>query len=172
MICLYSDMRVSVIRSMGTIIHLDVETDATVGIVKALIQERHGIPLEAQYLMFGGPPLVNNHKLVDLNIKENSRLSLLDRRVLHIVVQISGANTIAVTAEASHTAGDLMKNIERKAGIPANSQIIVFGQQLLEADQTLEEYAVRDGSTVCVYRVCPWYLSGLPPPMRPPRLSF
>ena len=77
-------MRVSVIRSMGTIIHLDVETDATVGILKVLIQERHGIPLEAQYLMFGGPPLVNNHKLVDLNIKENSRLSLLDRRVLHI----------------------------------------------------------------------------------------
>ncbi|KAI8078090.1 ribosomal protein S27a-domain-containing protein [Gilbertella persicaria] len=68
-------MQVFVKSLQGNTLALDVSTNSSVAAVKAMIQEREGLPVDAQLLSFAGKPLVDG-ELALYGIANNNTLNL------------------------------------------------------------------------------------------------
>lgn len=138
-------MRIKVKKPNGGTISLEVRSTDAVHDIKAMVQEKEGIPVEEQRLTFSGRELENRSTLSNCNIKHGSILNL---EGMQIKVKTPSGKMIAIGVNPCDTVKDVKAKVKAKEGIPIPAQRLFFGGNELENPSTLRDYNIQHGSTL------------------------
>ncbi|CAB5395627.1 unnamed protein product [Rhizophagus irregularis] len=152
-------------KRTGEEIILNVVTSDTISQIKQNIQDRKGIPLNHQRLIFTDRQLYDEYTLLDYNIedestlhleyynlsyyniREESILQLEIKSVIHVVITKT-RKTLELKADTSDTVKQIKQKIQSEENIPLDQQCLIFdGRQLYNA-HTLSYYNIKKGSTL------------------------
>mmetsp|Transcript_51684 Transcript_51684/g.102767 ORF Transcript_51684/g.102767 Transcript_51684/m.102767 type:complete len:232 (-) Transcript_51684:25-720(-) len=136
-------MQIFVRTLRGRAAALDVDADSEVRRVKEQLEEREGIPVCEQRLLYAGLPLRDNCGLAESGIIAGSTLQLalrLHGGGLQLLVKIVGGQTVTVDAELTDTIKDIKMKIQGKTGILATQQSLIFAAKQLDDTRTVADY--------------------------------
>ncbi|KAF7099326.1 hypothetical protein CFC21_100967 [Triticum aestivum] len=122
----------------------------TVDCVKAMIQERDGIPAAEQRLIYAGKQLEDGRTLAHYAIHDWATLHLVLRLRRKIQIIVKGLTGKATTHyfEELDTVDCVKAMIQERDGIPAAEQRLIYAGKQLEDGRTLAHYAIHDWATL------------------------
>jgi ubiquitin C len=129
----------------GETFSLDVDPSTTIEVVKEMIEDTTGIASDDQRLFFKDEKLQDNKTLRDYRVRHNSTLEL---HAMELNVRTPDGNVLTLSVDPYDTVAAVKKKIEEKAGIPADSQRLLFVGNELEDAPTLSAYGIQHGTTL------------------------
>ncbi|KAA6383490.1 MAG: putative Polyubiquitin [Streblomastix strix] len=134
-------------------ITLEVNFTDTIESVKQQIQEKGGVLIDKQLLIFGKQELEDAKTLQDYKVKKNSTMFLVIRQQLSndpfsISVRLPEDRTITLIVNFTDTIESVKQQIKYIKGTPIFQQRLIFGGQELEDAKTLQDYKVKKNSTM------------------------
>ena len=149
-----------------------IELDDNVETLKAFVEERLGIPFEQQILTFKGTELEEGHKLkdygyfshdsVEVSLKSDYKPSKSsESRKIRVFISPQVGRTFSVYVHPETKIRSLREKIIKMTGVSSRPTIL-FSGHVAERNYCLNEYGIRDGSTLHV--LFPFPLSTYTPP--------
>ena len=134
-------------------ITLDVPPFQTVKYVKRMIQEKEGIPMDIQRLIFAGNVLYDQFSLNEFNIGNGSQLVLyrITRDAMEIFVWTMAGKVFKVRAKPCDTIDTLKCIIHRVSGFPPHQQRLLYAGRKLKGPRLLSDYHIEPESTVQLF---------------------
>ncbi|XP_078740960.1 polyubiquitin-C-like [Lampetra fluviatilis] len=140
---------------LGLLVTLEWNPEDTIEMIKVKIQDKKGIPLDQQRLVFGGALLIDSLTLSDCNIHAGC--------TMHCVLRLRGGGgpwftvktltrkIILINPQYSNTIKEVKEMIQNKEGIPVHQQRLMFGDTELEDGYTLDDYKITLQSTLQLF---------------------
>lgn len=142
-------MQIFVQPLTGETITLEAEVSDAIVEVKAMIQDKIGIPPDRQQLTFCYKVLKDTYTLSYYNVHQESTIRLNSVLILlQISVKTLTGNTIALRIYSCATIAHLKTEIEKKEGVLIDHQRLVYSDLQLQDDKTLHDYNIQDNSTI------------------------
>jgi ubiquitin C len=116
--------------------------------IKDKVNELRKIPVDKQRIFFRGVELTNNAaNLGKYNVKDKSRLRLVERSDFVIFVEKPTGNLIRLEVHPLSTIHDVKVLIQRTEGLPVSRQILLFNNVLLDKNnKRLPDYKIINQS--------------------------
>ncbi|PWA65592.1 polyubiquitin [Artemisia annua] len=151
-------MKIYVQTIRGNTITLDVISRYTIGDVKSLIQDKEGIWLHEQTLVYQGRKLDNSRTLFSYLIQDETTLRLVDDTLMmrtelmriHIEIVATG-KTIPLQVKTFDTINSVKSKIQSQEDIPFELQRLFLPQIQLKNDSTLADYYIQNESTLHLF---------------------
>ena len=116
--------------------------------IKAKVEQRTGIPVADQSLVFQGNKVLENDDTVEeCGLQNDDTVDLLDKAGMQIVVyKHDGSKDIPLSVEPTTTISEVKEMVKHKAGIAVEDQRLHFNGKLLKAPKmTLKKAGIKNG---------------------------
>ena len=143
-------MQIFVTPQGFTMITIDVEPSDTVENVKQKVQDRIGIAVENQRLIYAGKELENNRTLSDYNIQKEATVHLVLRSVTLAAANEEAARVAAANAEAARVAAANAEAARKAKEQQELREILALIPSIGELTLSLGETTKSLYSTKCV----------------------